>query len=201
MLSLVSDKLYKDAPYILDLIKQGAFVVTGYEEPNVMCVSYASIGPVFMMPTICVYIRKDRYTSTIIEQNREFNIVLDTEGKHTLLKGICGSKSGHFYNKVEEQSIPLIVATTNDAPIIAWSNYTIECRVIAHADIGFDTLDKGIQQEEYPTDSLFKRGANSSTHTCYWAEVTCIHQREDGVVKVTCDNPNIAVGSIAWKAH
>ena len=97
------------------------------DEYNIITISWT--GTICSNPPMCyISVRPDRHSHEIIKRNMEFVINLTTEqlAKQT---DWCGVHSGKDYNKFRELNLTPAKATMVQAPIIAESPLSIECRV------------------------------------------------------------------------
>ncbi|MDR3704489.1 MAG: flavin reductase family protein [Paludibacteraceae bacterium] len=104
------------------------------DEYNVFTVSW--VGTLCTDPAMCyISVRKSRHSYDIIKKNMEFVINITNED---LAKATdwCGVKSGADVNKFEEMGLTPVKASIVDAPIIAESPLSIECRVKQIVELG-----------------------------------------------------------------
>jgi len=104
------------------------------DEYNVFTVSW--VGTICTDPAMCyISVRKSRHSYDIIKKNMEFVINITNE---ELAKATdwCGVKSGADVNKFEEMGLTPVKASIVDAPIIAESPLSIECRVKQIVELG-----------------------------------------------------------------
>ncbi len=97
------------------------------DEYNIITISWT--GTICSNPPMCyISVRPNRHSYDIIKRNMEFVINLTTE-QLAQKTDWCGSHSGRDYNKFSEMNLTPVKATMVQAPIIAESPLSIECRV------------------------------------------------------------------------
>lgn len=97
------------------------------DEYNILTVSW--VGTICSNPPMCyISVRPERHSYEIIKQNMEFVINLTTE-ELAEATDWCGVRSGKDYNKFQEMNLTPGKSEMIQAPIIAESPLSIECRV------------------------------------------------------------------------
>ena len=97
------------------------------EEYNVLTVAW--VGTICSTPAMCyISVRPERHSYDIIKRNGAFVINLTTEDMAFATDWV-GVKSGRDYRKFEEMGLTPRRAEMVDAPIVAESPLSIECRV------------------------------------------------------------------------
>ena len=97
------------------------------EEYNVLTVAW--VGTICSTPAMCyISVRPERHSYDIIKRNGAFVINLTTEDMAFATDWV-GVKSGWDYNKFEEMGLTPRRAEMVEAPIVAESPLSIECRV------------------------------------------------------------------------
>lgn len=107
------------------------------ENPNVMTAAWTGI--LCSDPTLVyVSLRPSRYSHEIISQTKEFVINLPTVA---LAKQVdmCGVKSGRTVNKFELTGLTAAPCSKVDAPQVAESPISLECRVLEIKKLGTET--------------------------------------------------------------
>lgn len=108
------------------------------EKPNIITVAWA--GTVCSDPALLsVSVRKERYSYSIIKETGEFAVNLVTTN---LVKAadFCGVKSGRDIDKFKECGLTPMDSKTIEAPSIAESPLTLECRVKQVLELGSHDL-------------------------------------------------------------
>jgi flavin reductase (DIM6/NTAB) family NADH-FMN oxidoreductase RutF len=104
------------------------------EEYNIITVSW--VGTICSDPAMCyISVRKSRHSYDILTKNREFVINLSNEDL-AFATDWCGVKSGKDFRKFEEMQLTPQPGSIVNAPIIAESPLSIECRVKEIMELG-----------------------------------------------------------------
>lgn len=157
--------LFECSNLINKAYKQGIFLTTKYNDKvNSMVIGWGSLGVIFEKPIFIVYVRNNRFTHELLDNNPEFtiNIPIDSVDKNALR--ICGSKSGRDINKIKEANLTLVEPNIIRVPGIKEIPLTIECKVIYKFDEETSKLPEDIQKRFYS----FEKG---TYHTAYYGEV------------------------------
>lgn len=97
------------------------------DEYNIITLSW--VGTICTNPPMCyISVRPERHSYDIIKRNMEFVINVTTE-ELAYATDWCGVKSGKNVSKFEEMKLTPEKASVVQAPIIAESPLSIECRV------------------------------------------------------------------------
>lgn len=104
------------------------------DEYNILTVSWT--GTICTNPPMCyISVRPERHSYEIIRRNMEFVINLTTE-ELAQQTDWCGVRSGKDYDKFAEMNLTPAKAAMVQAPIIAESPLSIECRVKEIVSLG-----------------------------------------------------------------
>lgn len=104
------------------------------DEYNILTVSWT--GTICTNPPMCyISVRPERHSYEIIRRNMEFVINLTTE-ELAQQTDWCGVRSGKDYDKFAEMNLTPAKAVMVQAPIIAESPLSIECRVKEIVSLG-----------------------------------------------------------------
>ncbi len=104
------------------------------EEYNIITIAWT--GTVNSIPPMCyVSIRKDRYSHSIIEKNREFVINYSTKNL-VRAADFCGRMSGRDFDKFKEMNLTPKKGEIVSVPIIEESPVNIECKVTEIKELG-----------------------------------------------------------------
>ncbi len=97
------------------------------EDYNLITVSW--VGTICTNPPMCyISVRPERHSYDIIKRKGEFAINLTSEDM-AFATDWCGVRSGREYNKFEQMQLTPQKGEMIDAPIIAESPLSIECKV------------------------------------------------------------------------
>ncbi|MDP2892643.1 MAG: flavin reductase family protein [Bacillota bacterium] len=152
---------------LLAKMKQGLFLVTGVEKPNIMTIGWGSIGIYWAKPVFIALVRPSRYSHELIESCGEFTINIpyaDAESQFN----ICGTVSGRDEDKFALCSYTPIPSRKVAVPIISECNLHFECRPVYYGQIEPDTLNVELEMKYYK---------GSDYHTLYVGEILDCYQR------------------------
>ncbi len=93
---------------------------------NAMTVSWGGIGVLFHQYVATVYVRPQRYTYELIEENPEFTLSFFPEGYRTQLS-MFGKTSGRNIDKIKESGLRL-ASEENSAPYFEEAELVFLCR-------------------------------------------------------------------------
>jgi flavin reductase (DIM6/NTAB) family NADH-FMN oxidoreductase RutF len=138
----------------------GALLVGGYP-PNPMTIGWGTLGVIWGMPVLQVYVRPTRYTFELMERSTEFSVCFFTD-KYSKELAICGTQSGQDTDKIIRCGFRLEPGIVIKAPYIRESLFHYECRIIHKHRLDPDTLDKKIIKRYYPKKDF---------HMVYYGEI------------------------------
>ena len=108
------------------------------EKANVMTVAWTGI--INTNPALVyISVRPERYSYSIIKENKEFVINLTTEDL-AYATDWCGVRSGAKFDKFKEMHLTKEKANFVKCPLIKESPVSIECKVIEEKDNGSHTM-------------------------------------------------------------
>lgn len=104
------------------------------EQYNLFTVSW--VGTICTNPPMCyISVRPERYSYSILKENKEFVINLTTENMARATDW-CGIRSGKDYNKFAESELTPVPSEKIAAPYIEESPLCIECKVKEIVNLG-----------------------------------------------------------------
>ena len=74
------------------------------EKYNTMTVSWGHVGVMWGSPSVCCFVRTNRYTLPFMEENDTFTLCFFDE-KYKPALTFCGTKSGRDYDKAKETGL------------------------------------------------------------------------------------------------
>lgn len=158
-----------------DIIGKEWMLVTGgtKEKFNMMTASWGGIGYLWNKPVAFVFIRPERATYPLIENNEHFTLSFlghDESMRH--IYNFCGSKSGRDFDKAKETGL-IPIETEQGAITYEQARLTIECRKLFRSDF---------KPEEFLDEAVLTRWYNDqpggSLHTMYVAEIENVYVKE-----------------------
>lgn len=170
------------ANHIFSALKKG-FLVTGKrgDQVNPMTISWGTMGVEWNMDIFTVFVRENRYTKTVLDENPEFtiNIPYGAEADKRIT-AFCGTKSGRDVDKVKELGLTLVEPDVIGVPGIKELPLTLECKVVYKQTQDPDAIPKEIKRKHYPeaVDSSAP-GANRDFHTAYYGQIVAAYIIED----------------------
>lgn len=143
---------------------------------NPMTIGWGTMGIEWATPIFTVFVRENRYTRQLLEQNPEFTISAPYGEFDRSILTLCGTKSGRDTDKVRAAGLTLEPPEVIAVPAIRELPLTLECRVIYKQtqdprEITPDRLRRFYPQE---VESGFS-GANRDFHTAYYGEIVAAY--------------------------
>ena len=118
-------------------LKRGAFLMVS---ENPMTIGWGQFGIIWGKQTFSVYVRKSRYTHTLLEHAETFTVSVPFYGTMTKELGFCGTRSGRDINKMQELSASLFPAQFGGQEGFKGCQFHIECRILFRAELDEHTL-------------------------------------------------------------
>lgn len=133
----MSKKIWKPGTFIYPI--PAVLVTSGdMEKSNILTVAWTGI--LNTNPAIVyISVRPERYSYSLIKENKEFAINLTTE-KLAYATDWCGVRSGAKFDKFKEMKLTKEKAEFIKAPLIKESPVSIECKVIEERELGSHTM-------------------------------------------------------------
>lgn len=161
-------KEFKIAPlYKLD--KEWALLTTGNKDKyNTMTISWGGFGTLWHKPVVTVYIRPNRYTYELLQDNDIFTLSFyEDDYKKDL--GLLGSKSGREDDKISQTK--LNVEFLDKGITFKEANLTIICKKIYNQDLDINNIGDEIKNKFY---------SNEPVHRMFIGEVLDIIDNREG---------------------
>ncbi len=139
---------------------------------NPMTIGWGTLGIQWATPIFTVFVRENRFTRQLLDQNPEFTISAPQgEGARKILS-LCGTKSGRELDKVAAAGLTLVEPEAISVPAIRELPLTLECRVVYRQPQEPAAIHPRFIRRFYPpeVDSGFC-GANRDYHTAYYGEI------------------------------
>ncbi len=158
---------------ILKSLEKGILITTkSGENVNAMSIAWGSIGIEWNRPIFIAYVRTNRYTRTMLDNNSEFTINVPYGNYDSKIVSFCGRNSGKNVDKISELGLTLFDGDIISVPGIAELPLTLECRVVHKKLQASDTMPSEIKKRFYPedVDSDFP-GSNKDYHIAYYGEI------------------------------
>lgn len=161
------------AKEIMQAVGKGVLLTTKTDDKvNSMTISWGTLGIEWEKPIFTVFVRENRYTRSQLEQNAEFTINIPYGSFDKKILGVCGTKSGHTTDKIEELNLTLETPNFISVPAIKELPLTLECKVIYKQKQDGNAVTEENRQKFHPqdVDSSF-HGANKDYHVAYYGEI------------------------------
>ncbi|MDA3810164.1 MAG: flavin reductase family protein [Spirochaetaceae bacterium] len=156
-------------PEVLKKLDKPGLILGSGEECNPMTIGWASYGIMWNKPVFTIMVRPVRHSFTLLEQIKEFTINVPSDNMNKEI-GICGSKSGRDFDKLElcdftaENSYAISVPYIKECPI------HLECRTVFTNDVIAGSLNKEMIDLYYPHADL---------HRFYYGEIMGAWREEE----------------------
>lgn len=162
---------------IMSALQRGVLLTTkAGEQVNTMTVSWGTLGIDWAKPVFTVFVRENRFTRELLEQNPEFTINIPYGSFDKKILGICGTKTGRDGNKLDAAGLTLEAPEIISVPAIRELPLTLECRVIYKQAQDPQAITEENKRKFYPqnVDSSF-HSANKDYHTAYYGEIVAAY--------------------------
>lgn len=161
------DKVEKYIPEIASALRNhGALLVSGKEPPNIMAISWGSVGFFWSKPVFIVAVRRMRHSYKLIEDSGVFTVnVARKDMQNEIMK--IAVVSGRDVDKFNEFHLHPVKAKSVDTYIVGDCGLHLECRVLYKSHIDGDNLDNEIKNDIYEGHDY---------HTLFYAEITDIYE-------------------------
>ena len=162
---------------IMSALQRGVLLTTkAGEQINTMTVSWGTLGIDWAKPVFTVFVRENRFTRELLEQNPEFTINIPYGSFDKKILGICGTKTGRNGNKLDAAGLTLEAPEVISVPAIRELPLTLECRVIYKQAQDPQAITEENKRKFYPqnVDSSF-HSANKDYHTAYYGEIVAAY--------------------------
>ncbi|MDO4664262.1 MAG: flavin reductase family protein [Erysipelotrichaceae bacterium] len=170
-------QVWNYAEEILSNLQKGVLLTTkAGEKVNTMTISWGTLGIEWAKPIFTVFVRENRYTKQLLDQNPEFTISIPYGEYDKKILGICGTKSGKDTDKFKEANLTLEQPMAISVPAIRELPLTLECRIIYKQSQDAKEITPENNQRFYPqnVDGSF-HGANKDYHTAYYGEIVAAY--------------------------
>lgn len=160
------------ADEITEALKKGVFLTTRVgDKVNSMVIEWGHIGRIWNRPVFVAYVRVNRFTRELLDQNPEFTVNIPIHGYEKKAFMICGTKSGRDMDKIREAGLTLVDPEVVSVPAIKDYPLTLECKVIYRQEQDAARLPDGIRRQFYSIDQ--------GDHISYFGEIVDAYVIED----------------------
>ena len=160
------------ADEIAEALKKGVFLTTKVgDKVNSMVIEWGHIGRIWNRPVFVAYVRVNRFTRELLDQNPEFTVNIPIHGYDKKAFMICGTKSGRDMDKIREVGLTLADPEVVSVPAIKDFPLTLECKVIYKQEQDATQLPDVIRRQFYSMDP--------GDHISYFGEIVDAYVIED----------------------
>ena len=157
------------AGHIMQNIQKGCLLTTKADgQVNTMIIGWGHIGVEWGKPIFAVYVRKSRYTKTILDKNGEFTVNVALGDPDKQIVSVCGTKSGRDLDKIAHLGLSLVDSDTIRVPGIQEMPLTLECKVIYKQDQDKNAIDPECDARYYAKGTPNE----DDYHTVYYGLIT-----------------------------
>ncbi len=130
------------------------------DKENPMTISWGGVGIMWNKPVAFTFIRPQRYTFGLMENEDYYSVCFFEEEYRDALK-FCGSKSGRDHDKTKETG--LTPAYDLDAPYYEEAKLVLICRKMYAQELNKESV--------IATDDVLSAYANNDYHKMYISEI------------------------------
>ncbi len=166
-------ELFDYAGNILKQLKSGILITAKVgDKVNPMTIAWGSLGIEWNRAVFITYVRENRFTRELLDQNPEFTVNLPLNEERKDIIAYCGRNSGRDVDKIKALNLTLVDSDTISVPAIKELPLTLECKIIHKKLQDKRTIPEAIKERFYPqdVDSEFS-GSNKDYHIAYYGEV------------------------------
>lgn len=162
---------------IMTALKTGVLLTTkAGEKVNTMTISWGTLGIEWAKPIFTVFVRENRFTKMLLEQNPEFTINVPYGAFDQKILGFAGSKSGRTVDKPAELGLTLVPPEKISVPAIRELPLTLECRVIYQQKQEYGAITEKNREKFYPQEiDGGAPGKNRDLHTAFYGEIVAAY--------------------------
>lgn len=149
---------------ITEALKKGVFLTTkAGGKVNSMVIEWGHIGRIWNRPVFIAYVRVNRFTRELLDQNPEFTVNIPINGFARKAFLICGTQSGRDMDKIREAGLTLVDPEAVSVPAIKDFPLTLECKVIYRQEQDTSQLPDEIRSRFYSREP--------GEHISYFGEI------------------------------
>ncbi|MCD8316002.1 MAG: flavin reductase family protein [Eggerthellaceae bacterium] len=172
------------ASEILKALQKGVLITTqSYNKTNTMALGWGALAIEWQRPIFIAFVRKNRYTHELLEENPEFTINVPLENSDLKSMALAGSRTGRGSDKIKTLGLTTEHPETISVPGIKEFPLTLECKVIYKQEQDLSALPPEDVDKFYPKDvDSNHHGVNKDPHTAYYGEIVnayIIKSRDD----------------------
>jgi len=151
-----------------DQLRRGAFLMV---DGNPMTIGWGQFGIIWNKQTFSVYVRRSRYTYTLLKNASTFTISVPEAGAMKEELAFCGTHSGRNVNKMQALHAGLSHARYGAQDGFAGCSLHIECRILFRTD-----LDEHLLEDPALISRYYAEG---DTHTMFIGEILGVYKENE----------------------
>lgn len=166
-------EVFDYANEIMKAVKGGILITTKVgDKVNSMTASWGTLGIQWGKAIFTIFVRENRFTKEQLEKNPEFTINIPFGDFDKKILAVCGTKSGHIFDKISELNLSLEESKEISVPGIKELPLTLECKVVYKQKQDKNEITEENLKAYYPqdVDSSF-HGSNKDFHIAYYGEI------------------------------
>ncbi len=170
-------EVFDYAKEITQAIGKGILLTTkAGDKVNSMTIGWGTLGIEWGTPIFTVFVRENRFTKQLLDQNPEFTINIPYGEVDKQILGVCGTKSGRDCDKIAQLGLTLVEGEKVSVPAILQLPLTLECKVVYAQKQDEHAVADEYKKKYYPADvdSSFS-GANRDYHTAYYGKIVAAY--------------------------
>ena len=151
----------------VEQLPKGAFLMVN---GNPMTIGWGQFGVLWGKLCATVYVRRSRYTHTLLEDCETFTISVPAKGTMQQELGYCGTRSGRDGDKCKAIGRTLVPASFGAQDGLSGCRYQIECRILHRSVLDESAIsDEALKNRYYPAGDL---------HTMFIGEILGVTQAD-----------------------
>ena len=156
---------------IVKALRPGILLTTkAGDAVNSMVIGWGTIGSLWGKPVFVAYVRENRYTRVLLDENPEFTVNIPIGQPDRRALEICGNESGRDMDKLAAAGLTPVPPVRVSVPALLQFPLTLECRAIYR--------DKPADPPALPTTA--SRPMRMDEHVCYYGEIVAAYVIEAG---------------------
>lgn len=161
------------AGQILKAMPKGILLTTkSGDKVNTMTIGWGHIGIEWGKPIFIAFVRENRYTRQMLDENGEFTVNIPWEGECREILSYCGTKSGRNTDKIRDLQLHLEEPLHISVPGIRELPLTLECKVIYRQVQDLSAITENLRIRYYPREvGSDHPGSNQDVHIAYYGEI------------------------------
>lgn len=155
--------------HILTALRGGLLLTTlAGERVNTMTISWGTLGIDWQNPVFTVFVRKNRFTRSLLDANPQFTINIPYGDFDRRILGVAGTRSGRDFDKIAHLGLRLVEPEKISAPAVLELPMTLECAVVYRQPQELPLLEEGLREANYPQHiDGSAPGLNRDAHIAY----------------------------------